>query len=1104
MSERPAAAVPEGTVTVLFTDLVSSTELNQSLGDEQARAVSRAVEQLVQESVERHRGIPIKGLGDGVMVAFTSARRAVTCATEIQRQVARRNRSHPDTPVEMRIGLHTGEVLEEDGDLHGETVIIAKRIEGAARPSTIFASETVHGVLGTARDDLVDAGEHELKGITAPWHLYEVPWRADEPANGSERPFVGRAADVAVVRGALEDAVAGRGSFLLVSGDAGVGKSRLVAEALATAADVGAVVLSGQCLDLQPPPPYQPIVDHVDAVRRALPEDEFRAVLGENAAEVATLVPALRQRFDLPVAPTMPPDQERQYVLHGMAEFIQRGAERQPLVLVYEDLHWVDESTLVLLQTILGRLDALPILLVATMRPTDAGTATPLAAALPTLLRHPATREHHLEPLDRAAVAEVVGTWAGRTPPDELIDLLCSETEGNPYFLEELYRHLADAGRLVDDTGEWQTGLGVGETEVPKGVQLLLGRRLDAVDPEHRRVLATAAAFGREFSVDLLEEVATVDEDLLLDALETGERHGLIADTTRDGRATYHFTHELLRQTLLGDLALARRQRVHRRIADALAELGEPTRAVEVSAHYALAGGAAPDDVAGAAHLAAGRASYAGVAFEDALVHLDHAEDRLATGSVERAEVAALRSRCLRGLARTDEAVDTLRAAIGSVDHDAPIAFELRTQLVQLQLDLFRGDDALAEVARLGDHPLAADPGRDVEVTLLTARARYIQSLDDREFRWPTRQAYEHAYLRAVEIGDDAGAVRALLGTAWFEDYWPDYQQRARDNLAEAARLATELGDEELELDVAVVAANAGSYQDQVDALHALYRRLEERRDPLRLKELCFSLMWLYLRGAEFDRGVQVCNRGIELAEQLGVPPVMYGSIKTLHLVEAGRYAEIDAALDQEVDSPDLPFARAMRTTAEAHHLGAIGAWEEAFEVAERASRLLHDVGRDRMQAIPRHVLVVAAARLGRDDPLAGEFGWDEARIDRFAGAEVRLAAGDLEGAASRAREIVERTTDQRARLHATVVLAESLVRAGDGEAADVAAEALALTERHGMGSRRWQARALLADVTDDATARAEAAAEHAALRDAIRGDRRRAAFDRHPVTDFL
>ena len=159
--------IPEGTVTVLFTDLVDSTHLNQTVGDEVAREIGRKIDVMARAAVAANRGALIKEMGDGLMAAFASARRAIGAARDMQVQMRRLHRDGLDAAVQMRIGLHTGEVIDEDGDLHGETVIIAKRIEGLAPAGAILASDTVHGVLGTARDELVDQGSATLKGIDA-------------------------------------------------------------------------------------------------------------------------------------------------------------------------------------------------------------------------------------------------------------------------------------------------------------------------------------------------------------------------------------------------------------------------------------------------------------------------------------------------------------------------------------------------------------------------------------------------------------------------------------------------------------------------------------------------------------------------------------------------------------------------------------------------------------------------------------------------------------------------------------------------------------------------------------------------------------------------
>src|SRR5690606_9512329 len=189
------------------------------------------------------------------------------------------------------------------------------------------------------------------------------------------------------------------------------------------------------------------------------------------------------------------------------------AAAIKPLVLVFEDLHWADESTLLLLRHLGPRLADTPLLVVGTYRDDEVRPDRPLAAALGPLVRDLGAVDLHLRQLDEAQVAELLAARAGQPPPPELVRLVFDETQGNPYFAEELYRHLRDEGRLFDDEGGWRSGFEIGVTEVPQGVRLVLGRRLDQLDADHRRAIATAAVIGRWFSFSALSEAAGADED---------------------------------------------------------------------------------------------------------------------------------------------------------------------------------------------------------------------------------------------------------------------------------------------------------------------------------------------------------------------------------------------------------------------------------------------------------------------------------------------------------------------------------------------------------------------------------------------------------------
>ena len=518
MSDPAAQPIPEGTVTVLFTDLVESTRLNQSLGDEAARELGSRVEQMARRVVGANRGVLIKEMGDGLMAAFASARRAVTAAQEIQVEMGQMHRAGLDEAVEMRIGLHTGEVITEDGDIHGETVIIAKRIEGLAPPGGILASQTVHGVLGTAREELVHQGATELKGIDAEWQLYLVPVpddQADESlADNEPTPYVGRVAEREQLRAMLEAAVDGRGGMALIGGAAGLGKSRLTREAAEMATRLGMQVLTGHCVDMTSPTPYQPSIDQLEQAARAASPEGFRTALGVNAPEVAKLLPSLRQRYDdIPPSPELTPEQERRYMLHGVVEFIVRAASNQPILLTFEDLHWADESTVLLLRHISTRLSSTRVMIIGTYRDDELELNRPLTASIGPLVRDGGALDLHPRLLSVEEVTAVVVARAGKEAPPELIDLVFAETQGNPFFVEELFRHLRESGRLFDDDGNWRPGFEIGETEVPQGVRLLIGQRLERLDPRHRKALASAAVIGRTFGFAELALVAGGDDD---------------------------------------------------------------------------------------------------------------------------------------------------------------------------------------------------------------------------------------------------------------------------------------------------------------------------------------------------------------------------------------------------------------------------------------------------------------------------------------------------------------------------------------------------------------------------------------------------------------
>ena len=672
----------------------------------------------------------------------------------------------------MRIGLHTGEVIEDSGDLHGETVIIAKRIEGIAPAGGIFASETVHGVLGTARGELEDRGEFELKGINEPWRLYEVPVGDDQGnavlADAERSPYVGRMKEREQFGDLVARAAAGHGGMVFVTGEAGAGKSRLIQEGTALASEQGMGVLVGHCLDMDAPPPYQPLVEQLEQAARTLEPDVFRALLGENAPEVAKLMPQLYRIYDdVSASPGLPPDQERRYLLHGFGQFVERAARRRPLVLCFEDLHWADESSLLLISALAQIASELPLLLVGSYRPGEVGPRHSLSRALEDLTRRRLATQIHLRALSQADVALLLAGRAGQAPPAELVSLVFSETEGNPFFVEEVFLHLKERGALFDDEGRWRTSVEIADTEVPRTVRLVIERRLERVSDDVRKALTTAAVAGRSATFDLLWAVAGLDEDALLDALEEAEHASLVEGENRGGEVVYSFVHEQIRQTLLADLSAPRRQRLHVRVADAMeAALGTAAeqRAADIAHHLQLGGTAAPRDRTIQYLEFAARNAIAAVAPEDAVRHVDAALALVGdTDGPRTAELLAIHARAHRAIPRIDEALADLAAALALAPPGAAHDAILR-QRAGLHLDLFNGPAASEDLELVLTRcaPAAIAPPSSTRCSRLPARTTSARSTSRSTHRSRARPMKRRTRLRK----------RSATGVQWSKRYY--------------------------------------------------------------------------------------------------------------------------------------------------------------------------------------------------------------------------------------------------------------------------------------------------------------------------------------------
>jgi class 3 adenylate cyclase/tetratricopeptide (TPR) repeat protein len=629
-----AVVADSGTVSVLFADVVGSTTLMRSMGDEAFEDLRSRLVLSWTHLIERHHGVMVKTLGDGLMATFGSAADALAAVVALQQHSG----AHP--PVRLRAGLSAGDVLWDGDDCHGTPVVEASRLCAAASPGAILCSDVVVALVRGRRSqfDLVPAGELELKGLDEPVVTYEVRWEPvvsppDEPrplpaplVTQIARPFVGRDHSTMLVLEGLTRAD-GR-CAVLVAGEPGIGKTRLMAAVASQRHGDGAAVLLGRCVeDLMVP--FGP---WVEALTPLMADPAAAPAVERHRSTLARLLPGLA------AAHTGPPEgdqaSERHRVALAIDDVLTAVSTSAPVVVVLEDLHWADEASLAVLNHLMR--DGAPgqIAVLGTYRDTDVSRHTPLSATLATLRRSDRFRRVALDGLDRDGLASLVTELAGQEADDALVTALAHQTQGNPFFVTEVLRHLAEAGIYVRQGGRWEATTTLENIGLPEGVRDVVGRRLSRLPDSVTAALQVGAVMGPEFDVDVVQAVVS-DLDAL-DAVELAAAARLVDEhPTVPGR--FVFAHALVRQTLLEELSAARRTRLHWRIGVALRERF-PRRLDEISFH--LTEGALAGDPATAvdAALAAGAAARDRFAGEQALQHYERAGAVLDVAELDDAE----------------------------------------------------------------------------------------------------------------------------------------------------------------------------------------------------------------------------------------------------------------------------------------------------------------------------------------------------------------------------------------------------------------------------------------------------------------------------------
>jgi hypothetical protein len=774
--------------------------------------VRRALFETLQSALTAYGGTLVDNTGDGVMATFESAVAAVDCAAAIQRGVRRQNRTHPPAEsVEVRAGIHTGEpVTDEAGRYFGMAVVVAARLCAAAEGGQILVSELVRA-LCASRDHLAFSpmGSLVLKGVGEPVPTHSVVLDLGERSASIPVPepltthdplcFVGRVAERAAIDSIWRGVEAGDRRLVLVSGEPGVGKTRLVAEAAVAAHTRGAIVLFGRCDD-ELGIPYQPFVEGLRYVVRYTPTARLATRLGRYGGELGRLLPELAGRADLPARIASDAETERYRLFDAVTGWLVALAAEAPVLFVIDDLQWATKPTLLLLRYLAQCPEVSHVCVVATFRQTDIGREHPLAELLADLRREAGIARLALPGLSEQDVAELLANSAqqdGGLDGGDLAREIHAETDGNAFFVAEVVRDLIESGNVVSRDDRWTLDHPVGELRIPESVREVVGRRLGRLAEQVNQVLEVSSVAGSQLDVAVLAAAHDVPPDELLVTLDAAATAGLVRYGSM-GRP--QFAHALVRTTVYDGLPLARRVRLHRSIGEAIESAHShrlDEHLSELAYHFAQAtlGG----DVSRAVDYStrAGDRALAQLAHDEAASYYRQALDLLdAAEAPADSRRAGLLVALAEAQARAGDRVhrQTIRdaaelaRALGDCDRLADAAL-VRSRIDFGIVEVEGVDD---ERVALLEEALASAPERDT-----TTRARLLATLaGDLGPRDATRAEglSADAVAMARRLGDPAVLAYALHARFYgLED--PETRGERRAVLAEQADLARRLGD---------------------------------------------------------------------------------------------------------------------------------------------------------------------------------------------------------------------------------------------------------------------------------------------------------------------
>ncbi len=787
-------------LTVMFVDLVGSTAMSERLDPEDLGELLRRFKEICSTSVARFGGHIADFMGDGAMIYFgyphaveDAASRAVHAGLDILEGL---NRMEGQERLTARIGVSTGLVVV--GEIHGEglkehdvvmgrTPNLAARLQSLAEPNTLIISPSTRRLVGNAFE-LQDRGSFALKGFSEPIQAWSVTGQARierrfdiMPDAGSGR-LIGRQAEFRKLTDKWNEASQGAGQSVLVTGEAGIGKSRLIEGLSQEVLDQGALRLNFQCSPFHANSALYPIIQHLERAAGFAPTDNDEDKLGKLSyllrhhppEHVRLIADLLSVDADATLGPLdLPPQVKLEKTLEAVTEQLATLARERPVLLLFEDAHWVDPTTLSLTDRVIEHIRDLPVLIVVTARTGfDPGWG-----------HHNNTLRIPLKRLTNRDVAEIVAEVAGGHPvPPEVCDLIAAKTDGIPLYVQEVTRGLLESGQLrLSDKGYVVRGP-LPSLSVPSTLQDSLMERLDRLG-KAKEVAQTGAVFGRQFSIALLASVSFLSPTVLQAGLEQLSSAGIILQAPDAAEDEFIFRHALIRDMAYDSLLRTERQSLHDRAAGALLE-NQPqlaqTQPEVLAQHYTLAQRA---DEAVMHWQSAGRRAIERSAQAEALTHLSKALDQLADLPKSRArdlqeiDIQILRAGVLRSTSgisgdATGEAYGRLRELCHRADETERL-FPVLNGLYAFHL--VRAEYRLAKGVAAQILDLAATSGK-TEHRMVGHRAMgavqlHLGNLSDAkrhlEQAWALYDFDQHSQLAYVYGTDHAAITSAFLGTCY-------------------------------------------------------------------------------------------------------------------------------------------------------------------------------------------------------------------------------------------------------------------------------------------------------------------------------------------------